>query len=523
MTVDAIPLKVARAEAKATAEAPPEPPARDEPWPPLVTLDAPKLPRLSAKSLPAWAGAFTAALAAETETPPELAAGLVLATVATAGALHYSVRVGPDYFEPVNLWVAVALPPGNRKSAVQKKAARPLLDWERDRAETMGDEIRRAESEVATLTARAKEFRAKAARAAEDAEARDLAHRAAEIEATMPEVPRAPMLWTSDVTPERLGVLLADHRERMAWLSSEGGVFDLLAGRYSGGIPNLDLVLKAHSGDAERVSRNGRPDVFLRHPLLTVGLSPQPDVLRGLASRPGFRGRGLLGRFLFLLPPSPLGFRSLASAPMPEGIATAYAAGVRAILDTPPDFGPDDAPRPRVLRLSPPAYQEWFAFARHIETTMRPGGEFEGATDWAGKCPGAAARLAGVLHLIQHAHAEPWAVEVSAETMAGALDLMAVVAKHSRHALDLMGADDAIAAARRFLDWINRNRLPEFTLRDAFEGLKGMFPRVAALREVADVLEERGYIRVDEVPPRGRGRPPSPRVIVRPDVVEGWR
>ena len=29
--------------------------------------------------------------------------------------------------------------------------------------------------------------------------------------------------------------------------------------------------------------------------------------------QPGFRGRGLLGRFLYLLPPSPLGCRNLSS------------------------------------------------------------------------------------------------------------------------------------------------------------------------------------------------------------------
>jgi len=49
----------------------------------------------------------------------------------------------------------------------------------------------------------------------------------------------------------------------MAWLSSEGGVFDLLQGRYSKDIPNLELALKAHSGDAERVNRGSRPPVFL--------------------------------------------------------------------------------------------------------------------------------------------------------------------------------------------------------------------------------------------------------------------
>lgn len=496
-----------------------------DPWPPLVPIDAPTLPRLPADALPGWAGEFVAALAEETETPPELATALVLATCATAAARRFRAMVRPGYFEPLNLWLAVALPPGNRKSAAQKAAAAPLLAWERDQGAVLADEIKRAKSEVLTAEARAKEVRTKAARAADEMEARNLARQAADIEADIPEVPRVPMLWTSDVTPERLGVLLADHGERMAWLSSEGGIFDSLAGRYSGGVPNLDLILKAHSGDAERVNRAGRPDVFLRSPLLSIGLSPQPDVLRGLAGKPGFRGRGLLGRFLFLLPPSPLGYRSLRGKPMPDGTANAYAAGVRALLNVPSAIGDDGEDRPHLLRLSREAYGEWFAFAQHVETTMRPGGDFEHGTDWAGKCPGAAVRLAGVLHLIGHAHdTNPAAAEIDVATIGAALEIMAVIAKHSRHAFDLMGADEGTAAARHLWEWTARQRRPEFTIREAFEGLRGTFPRVALLTEAAEVLAERGYVEIVQAPKReGPGRPPSPRVVVRPELAEAWR
>ena len=70
--------------------------------------------------------------------------------------------------------------------------------------------------------------------------------------------------------------------------------------------------------------RGSRPPVFLKSPRLSIGLSPQPDVLRGLAAKPGFRGRGLLGRFLYLLPPSPLGFRPRIN-PVPEGVRDALA------------------------------------------------------------------------------------------------------------------------------------------------------------------------------------------------------
>jgi putative DNA primase/helicase len=497
--------------------------AGEAPWPDLVPLGVPTLPRMPETALPDWAGAYASALADATETPPELAVSMVLAACSVAVSRWFRVMVRNGYFEPTNLWIAAALPPGNRKSAVQGAAASPLLAWERERAEDMAGEIKRVTSEVASLTARANHLRQRAAKEDDGMEREKLQREAAAIEADMPEIPRPPQLWTSDATPERLGTILADNGERMAWLSSEGGVFDLLAGRYSGGIPNLDLVLKAHSGDSERVDRGSRPPVFLRHPLLTVGLSPQPSVLHGLASKPGFRGRGLLGRFLYLLPPSPLGYRSLEAPPIHSLVASAYEAGLRAILDMPPAVGTDGDDVPHVLRLSAGAYREWLDFARYIESTMKPGGEFEGASDWAGKCPGAAARMAGVLHVIEHAGGSPWAVEISEATIGRALEIMAVIAQHSRHALDLMGADESISAARRAWEWIEGGRRARFSLRESFNALRGTFPRVADLREAFDALAERGYLEIIEPPKAGPGRPPSPAVIVRPDIAEGWR
>ena len=122
-------------------------------WPSLVSLDAPELPRLSANLLPGWAGDFAAAIAADTETPEELAVALVLAACATATARHLRVMIKFGYFEPTNLWMAVALPPGNRKSSVQKAACAPLLDWERKTAAEMAADIKRIAGAVPVLVA----------------------------------------------------------------------------------------------------------------------------------------------------------------------------------------------------------------------------------------------------------------------------------------------------------------------------------------------------------------------------------
>jgi len=133
-------------------------------WPLLIPLDTPDLPLLDLNLLPGWAGAFAEALSQSTETPPELAAGMVLVSCATASARRLRVMVSPGYFEPTNLWIVAALPPGNRKSAVQSAATAPLIAWERDQATLLEPEINRITSECKTLEARVKSKRSQAAK-----------------------------------------------------------------------------------------------------------------------------------------------------------------------------------------------------------------------------------------------------------------------------------------------------------------------------------------------------------------------
>lgn len=494
-----------------------------EHWPALIPLSSPTLPQLRPEWIPGWAGDFIAAEARSTETPPELATGMVLSVLSAAAARRLRVKVRHGWYEPCNLWIVSALPPGNRKSVVQRDATRPLMAWEKERSEAMEPEIRRAESERKTEEARAKALRQSAAGEKDRAKAHQLAEEAADIEESLTEVPRAPMLWASDVTPERLGTLLANSGECLAWLSSEGGIFETLGGRYSQGVPNLDLALKAHDGDSERVERGSRPPVWLREPLLTIGLSPQPEVLRGLSMKPGFRGRGLLARFLYLLPVSPLGYRTGNAPAMPDAVRGAYEAAVRAMLDWPENIGEDGSERPYLLLMTPEATEVLHQYGLDIEPKMRPGGDFEHCTDWAGKAQGTAARLAGVLHAIEYTHGEPWAHPIEAQTVGRALEIMEVCTEHSLAAFDLMGADPTIAAARRVWEWLNKRRQPRVKMRDAFQALKGRFPKMAALSEAVAILEERGYVELREIETSGPGRKPSPWIVVRPDIADGWQ
>ena len=496
------------------ADAGPEPLSLDDPSPPAMPTDA----------LDGWLGMMAREIAEATETPMELAALLCLSAVATAAQGRFSVRPEPGYFEPVNLWTAPAMKSGQRKTAVHKLATRPLVDWERARCRETADERQAVESKVKTLQARAAKLRAQCA-GEDDPQERDrLQAEIEELEASIPSIPVAPRLFTQDVTPEHLGTMMAEQGERMALLSDEGGIFDVLAGRYSSGIPNLDLFLQAHSGAPVRVDRGSRPSVVLDHPLLTMGLSPQPDVLRALSTKPGFRGRGLLARFLYALPQSRMGYRDLDPRQVPECVATRYAEGLHRLLEILPR---EDAEAgtvvPHVLALDGAAYGIWKEHQRRVEVELRETGRFAGMTDWAGKLPGAVARVAGLMHCAR------WALEpgnpvdrpIDRDTTSHAVRIGELLAEHALAVFDLMTDGGGLEAARKVWRHILDQQLTSFTFSEVWHPLRGTFRTTADIEPAIEVLlDHRLVLPVDEWSPGKSGRR-GRRYTVNPKALKG--
>jgi hypothetical protein len=446
----------------------------------------------------------------------ELAALLGLAVVAASVAKKVVVCLEPDYFEPVNIWVAVGMESGNRKTAVLNRMARPFTDWERSEAQHLESEIKRLTSERKTTEARIESLRAKAAKAAKSADRSDAIAEIAELEVSQPEIPRAPRLWVQDVTPEKLPVLMAEQGERMALLSDEGGIFDMLAGRYSKGVPNLDLFLQAHSGTPVRIDRGSRPPVMLHNPALTVGLAPQPDVLESLKDKPGFRGRGLPARFLYALPQSPLGYRSLTPVPCPPAVESAYHDGIVRLLTLAPPVDEDGNWRPWALRFSSAAYASWKQFQRNIEVLMREGGKLYYLKDWAAKLAGAAARIAGVLHCVV---SDPRVdTTISEDTIERTLNILTPLIDHALAVFNLMDRDKGVEDAQNILGWIRTQGRASFKVRDCFCARQTRFKTMGGMRPALSLLAQHDYIRPQ---PRERvSHRPSEIYDVNPKMLE---
>lgn len=491
------------------AQAPADTPAPEE-WPDPVLPGTQTTPEIPADLLPTWSGDMVRAVADSTQTPPALAFMSCLAVLATVLQRRYEVEPVPGYFEPLPIWGAVASAAGTRKSAVLHAIQGPCVDWEKLHADRLRREIARVNSARAVAKKKIERLLQDAAKAKDASERESVRAEIEREELQMPDEIRAPRLFTSDSTPERLQALLAEHGERMAVLSDEAGSFQIMGGLYSGGQAHLDVYLQAHAGSPMRVDRASRA-VHIDRPALSMGLLVQPGTLADVAGSKRFRDSGLLARFLWAIPDSTVGRRDVRRhVPIPEHVKEAYKRGIFGLLE---GWG-EPVGKPKVLTFTDPARELWFDFAQEVENQQGEGGRYEAISDWTSKLPGALARVAAVLELAEMGLT---ADEVSEVAMRNALQLGHLLIEHARAAFSLLGTDAVDTDAAAVVRWIKGGGLQEFTRREAQKSMEGRFRSVERLEKAMERLEAGEVVRSTKR--RKAGAPPSVVYRVNPRLL----
>jgi replicative DNA helicase len=500
----------------------PTPPVWEPPQP-FESVDVPDFP---VDAFPFDVANYVSQEAVAKQVPVDLPGCLVIGGVAVAAGGKCNVYLSRDWQEPVNEFIVSVLPSGERKSPSYRSVLKPVEDVERELVEQQTPEILKKKTERDILEKRLQTAKTDAAKGKGDAqttaeaEARGYAEELARFV-----VPEAPRLLADDATPEAVAGLLAEQKGRLAIASTEGGIFDIVGGRYSDSTPNLDVYLKGYSGDTLRVDRHSRPPEFVPTPALTVILTVQPDVIADLASRKAFRGRGFLARWLYSLPKSLVGYRSVDAQPVAEEVRQWWDAMLRAILALPvPESG--NIP---LIHLSPQAHDLLRTFRQELEIELRPGEELDDLADWGNKLSGNVARLAGILHVTEWAvnsmctgsegmYTEfPWDCPVTPRTMESAIRLGWYFKGHAQAAFALMGADARIGSAKKVWAAIQKHNPDAFTVRDLWQKVRRGFSGVSQLEQVLNLLEELGYVRrVESQKREGPGQSPSPSYEVNP-------
>ncbi len=460
-------------------------PEADDVWDgPAEPFEGQKLPTFPTAALPAVLRNWTHSLATACQVPVDLPATMALGVASFAACRAARVEVTADWSEPCNLYLVTAMAPGERKSAVIARARAPIDTYQRELIEILSPAVAKRADEREIIEGQIAKCKA-AAIAGKLVEGIDARHRIGELRAELERLPAVtcPTLVADDATPEALAVTLRDSYERVAVVSSEGGPFEMMGGRYSDKGSNLELYLKTHTGEPHAVSRIKRESFALVQPLVAMALTVQPTVISGLAKKEGFRGLGLLARFAFSLPESFMGLREVTPDPFHADYGSAYDAAILAILR---------GEQRRVLTLSPAASLARVRYQTALESRLGPDGDLRPMADWCGKLVGLVARLAGIIHLLDHAP-DRCPDAIGGECFERACGIGDYFVAHSTAALERMGLDDVTELASRLWATFVRRGMSGVDRRSAHR----MVHRSTAdqIQAALDLLVERRLLR----------------------------
>jgi hypothetical protein len=149
---------------------------------------------------------------------------------------------------------------------------------------------------------------------------------------------QSPLLFVTDVTPEKLAEMLAENGETLAHVDSDAAdALGIIMGtRYGDGKHTQEsLWLKSYTGEATVIFRkNGKP-IHLVAPCLSVLFVATPDKVQELFRIPRLTSGGLLPRFLVCDPAArPVALSATADSKhiLPTDLSQQYEAAIFAAL-----------------------------------------------------------------------------------------------------------------------------------------------------------------------------------------------
>jgi replicative DNA helicase len=499
---------------------------------PVPLVDRPPVPSFPLDTLPGWLRSWAVETAAEKGASVDLAGTLGLGVVAGALARHVQVSPRPGWYEPLNLYLATALEPGQRKTPVFKAAFRPVRSLERRRISAWEEQTRLVTLSGEILDKRRKELINEAARD-EELDPGQLRERMEEMLEGLgeTETPARPRLLTEDVTPEGLAQLLAEHGRIIAASDEGAAIFENFSGRYTRGSTSWDVFNKAHSAADLVVDRKSSGPVIVWDPALTLVIATQPKTLSDLWGKPGAVGRGVLARPLYALPgPAYISGKTPAAA---ESVLAEFDTRVRRLFEDVPLLALDEEQRPQpvTLRLDSAAelaferYEEELALERRALGTSDDAEDEAAYLGWISKLAGQTARLAACLHA-----ADLWTDGSTANTtiethsVTAAIELARYFREHALIVFGLMGELPEQRRAMSILEWLRGRQVDELellTVRDVHRS-RGKGTTAAQVKTALTLLEQHGYVRLERQPIAKQGGRPTERVHVNPALEEEY-
>jgi len=462
--------------------------------PEFVPFTGAKVPPFPVEVFPPSLARYIEAVAAHIQVPTDGVAICVLAVYAAVCAKRIRVRrLADGYEQPLNAYFMGLAETAERKTNVVNEVQQPLREYETRVADEMKDEVAMAAEHWKLSDERAKWIRRNIA----SGKAKDPQKLRAELDDLAVELAKPPLrplrLVTSSPTQGALEGLLADNGERMAILGAEGGVFGIVAGRYSGNKsapPDMDIFLSAWSGDAGDSDRKTSSGARLKAPALTIGLFVQPQVFQEMSSIYGADEKGLTSRFLVAIVESNAHRQKYLGEPMDLMRRAEWGRRVAEMLKALPADREE-----RVITLPTDILVAAETFFNEVRAEMAPGGTLAlpSLRAFGSKLCGQVERFVGLLHVAHHGAGAP-DIPVAESTVAAAVALARYFLAHGKASRSAIAADPVVGRARRLIEHCVFNRLETFTRRDAQRNHWGGCRKPEDVDAALLELVQRGYI-----------------------------
>lgn len=458
-------------------------------WDEIIPLYDANLPAFPIDALPDVLRNYVLDVAESTQTPIDMAGVTSLAIMSIAMQPRYKVVGKSDWEEQLSLYCMIVAEPSDRKSAVFNQIIKVIQSFEADYNERHSIDVLKSQEEHSSLEKRYK----KASKDYENGKITKDEYDEAFSKYSSHKVIKPISLTLDDVTSESLTNEIESQDGCIALVSSEGGIFDILSGSYTN-FPNIDIFLKGYSGDFIKVSRIGRPSLYVKNPRLTILLTVQPKVLENVVNNSTFTGRGLSARFLYSVPKSLVGSRRFETKPIDFDNKKRFSDLIHEILNEPRTIT-------KFISLSDDAYlllKDYYeSFESRLVTDLKEIG------GWAGKLVGNILRISALITRARNVRYDAFLYTpstdesaewmVQKEDMENAIRLGDYFLEHARYAFDFMDDSTIKKQALNFLEKLKASKVNEISFRDACRTTKFMNKKDKATA-VITLLVDNGYL-----------------------------
>ena len=363
---------------------------------------------------------------------------------------------------PLSLWLLSVAESGERKSAVDAEAMRAAREYEKAM-------VAAADPLLVEHAARMTEWDARvgaAKKACGKAKGSGLADALREI-GPAPPAPLLPRVIVGDFTAEGLAKLLA------AGLPSVGAFTDEAALVLGGHGMTKETVMRTAAtlcklwdgGTLDRVrAQEGAVKLYGRR--LALHMMAQPVIAQRALANDVLAGQGFLARCLLSWPQSTAGRRAYCAESLADDPAMGRLTHRLDELHRLPlplaDYDRQEL-KPRRLRLSEAAKNDWVQLHDAVEREMRPGRRFAGVRAWASKTPEQVARIAGVLAMVIDCNA----TEIDVDTLGKAAELALWHLGEAARLADTAELSQEVRDAEALLAWCHETGRRLMYSRDA--------------------------------------------------------